>query len=249
VFSLLFTVMISKAAEPFHCECNGVWILVSDSAVECFTTSGPWLRLAIVGALIFALAAFVAPVLFFRQVRSGLEDQGSDENFKTKYGWLYARYDEQCWYWEFVVMGRKVIFVAAGLVPSAVLVWVIYTAGTLIALVLQIVMRPFARHESSNETSADFANIAERNNLVVQFITIAAGGAFVFGLDETSIAAKCLSICLIAINFATLVPVLRLMHSLLALHCTCYAALVQRCSCHRNSNNGSLNASLLGGAE
>ena len=72
MFSLLFTVMISKAAEPFHCERNGVWILVSDSAVECFTASGPWLRLAIVGALIFALAAFVAPVLFFLQVRSGL---------------------------------------------------------------------------------------------------------------------------------------------------------------------------------
>ena len=65
-------------------------------------------------------------------------------NFRLRYGWLYVRYDERFWYWEFVTMARKLAFVAIGLIPHKVAVWALYSSGTLLALASQLKLTPLA---------------------------------------------------------------------------------------------------------
>ena len=89
----------------------------------------------------------------------------------------------QCIYrfWEFVIMSRKAIFVAFGLLRDDRLVWTVYLGGTCMTLALQVKLEPF---------KCDGANQVERNFLLVQTVTLALGGAFTFGLDTTSHASR-----------------------------------------------------------
>jgi hypothetical protein len=66
------------------------------------------------------------------------------------------------------------------------------------------------RHESS----AGSSNIAESRNLLVQSVTVGLGGCFAFGLETTSGAAHAVGAIVVAINFFTLIPALKLVYVL-----------------------------------
>jgi hypothetical protein len=178
-------------------------------------------------------------------------------NFRVRYGWLYVRYDERFWYWEFVTMARKLAFVAIGLIPHKVAVWALYSSGTLLALASQLKLTPLAgrdyggrldsvwclsqyRRQWIQERAGGSANFAESFNLLVQTVTLGLGGFFAFDVvdekNEASVAAKVISVVLIGINLVTLIPALRLV----------YTAAKTRCC---KAEGGDANMALLGGSE
>jgi hypothetical protein len=150
--------------------------------------------------------------------------------FRVRYGWLYTRYDERFWYWEFVIMARKLTFVAIGLIPSQAVVWALYLSLTVLALVAQVVYRPLAgrdhgaklenieclsqyRRQRLQDLAGGSANVAESVNLLVQSITVGLGGFFALEIideKEDATAAKAISVVLIAINMCTLLPALQI---------------------------------------
>lgn len=240
LFSLLFTVMASKVAEPFHCQHgNDVrWTFRASVDVDCFDFGdSTWTQsfvLSLVAAMMFVLGAPAYMLHTIRANRASLGD-GSDEkrNFEARYGWMYLRYRANVWFWEFVVMARKVLFVGFGLLHDERLLWAVYLGGTTLAFALQVLCKPF-------ESAA--ANRVERNHLIVQVITVTLGGAFTFGLDKSSFLATIISVVLIVINFCMLWPVLVLTHDFIHDRCACYRAVIgtvcAKCAVVHSCNRG-----------
>ena len=283
IVSLAFTFAVSSAAEPFCCdrETNGTrWYMRSDASIPCVAYNGDtdeweqdmsdsqldeiknWFYLTTTSISLIASFSILVYFLFTKLYKADqAQVRGERGEFRIRYGWLYARYDEGFWYWEFIIMMRKLVFVAIAVLPQQQLVWVLYFLGTLTALAAQIHLRPFAdRDVDANEhmrvqrnprnwrewlagklrarillTSAGGpANLAESRNLLVQSVTVGLGGLFVFGIvDEAnpSTPGYAIGVFVVVINFLTLIPALRLV----------YGMLKQRC---RNANDAT--APLLG---
>jgi hypothetical protein len=230
VYSLLFTMMVSKIAEPIlSCSRSASSPLSSRyDNLSCFDwNDSTWTQLAVSSIACGALFVILWPWYLFFTIKAHrknnyTQDTDDDELFETRYGWLYIRYRSECWFWEFVVMTRKVLFVGIGLIRNEQLLCVMYLVATCLALALQAKLQPFKSKE---------ANHAETSFLLVQTITLALGGVFAFGLiDTSSLLAKLVSFVLILINFYTLYPLLKLAHGSLRNHSNTYHKATARCA-------------------
>ena len=251
LYSLLFTVMVSKVAEPFQCEDGSLGARGSigskEDDISCLDSGdSTWIQLVVSSSLAATIFVLLGPAYLLRTISANRSD--SDHHFETRYGWMYLKYRAEFWFWEFVVMARKVLFVGLGLLRDEKLLWAAYLGGTTLALALQVWCRPFDN---------DDANRVERSHLVVQVTTVALGGAFTFGLDQTSFLATIISLVLIVINFYMLWPVLVVAHGFFQQYSGCYRAVVvaigTKCTparCRRRRGSESMSSALLiGGSE
>lgn len=122
-----------------------------------------------------------------------------------KFGWILSRYNDQSWFWEFIIMGRKFLFAAIPvLLPSsrysAQIVWALYLLITLLAYSLQKHHQPFKQERRTSwggdvsdggrwrcgcgrrMRAADTMNATESSFLITQALTIGIGGLYIFGL-------------------------------------------------------------------
>jgi hypothetical protein len=74
-------------------------------------------------------------------------------------GWLFVRFRSSCWYWEFLILGRKAVL-------AVVVVWLgrsgwpalfLTFLATLIALILQLIYMPFREDYLTYHTEIDYA--------------------------------------------------------------------------------------------
>ena len=249
LYSLLFTVMVSKVAEPFQCEDGSLGARGSigskEDDISCLDSSdNTWIQLVVSSSLAATIFVLLGPAYLLRTISANRSD--SDQHFETRYGWMYLKYRAEFWFWEFIVMARKVLFVGLGLLRDEKLLWAAYLGGTTLALALQVWCRPFDNND---------ANRVERSHLVVQVTTVALGGAFTLGLDKTSFLATIISLVLIVINFYMLWPVLVVAHGFLQQYSGCYRAVVAigtKCTpagCRRRGSESMSSPLLIGGSE
>ena len=136
-------------------------------------------------------------------------------------------------------MTRKLAFVAIGAMPDQQLVWKLYISGTLLALVMQAILRPLAGADRTDRTdltdplwekvtwTGGSANLAESLNLLVQATTLGLGGLFLFGaVDEPATPwtdkrrlGLVVGVFVVVINFLTLIPALWLVCGMLKQRC------------------------------
>ena len=104
-FTLLFTMMVSKIAEPFlFCSRPASSPLSSRyDNLFCFDWhDSTWTQLAVSSAACGVLFVIVWPCYLFATIGAhhknhGTEDCDDDELFEMRYGWLYNRYRSECW--------------------------------------------------------------------------------------------------------------------------------------------------------
>jgi hypothetical protein len=208
VYSQLFTVMASKTIQPFCCErLEGILMVqIDNESIPCFTTSAQWLSLAATGSVLFIIFAIIMPLQIFR----GLQRLGQGtRSGNVRYMWFTRRFRSKFWYWEFVLLLRKLVFVILGTLPKgSFLLWAMYLLGTVTNLALQVSLEPFG-----SEDEPDYANKIERNNLLAQTATLCINGVMIFveqQLDHHPLVAHGLSVTVVTINFVTLWPIARI---------------------------------------
>lgn len=116
---------------------------------------GTMIAYGVIGLLLFLI---IIPGFFFVQIKKANTD-GSlwSPKFRAQLGPLFMRYRPNCWWYEFVVMGRKIILAAAAILcPGTVAIVVsMVVIGASIAVHLQT--KPFQAggHRISKSTADD----------------------------------------------------------------------------------------------
>jgi hypothetical protein len=102
-YSLLFTLMLSKIAEPFL-NCSTPSLLLPRSSSEyaelrCFDwENSTWNQLAASSMVCGTVFVIAWPAYMFCTIASHRDDRGNDgEVFQTRYGWMYIRYRPERW--------------------------------------------------------------------------------------------------------------------------------------------------------
>ena len=154
VFLISYTSIAAAAASPFDCE-GGV---VRDRpGVVCEAGSG-WEKQTTwtaIGAVALALCALV--IVGVAQILRGAHASGAlrnDEGTLRAFGGLYLRYSEECYFWEVVILVRKLLLTLVAKLLSG---WAqIASCAVLFAgsLALQLRCTPFDSH-ALNRLEAD----------------------------------------------------------------------------------------------
>ncbi|KNC46507.1 uncharacterized protein AMSG_02943 [Thecamonas trahens ATCC 50062] len=112
ILVLIYMPLCSAALSVFGCEQarDGRWILAADPARSCYTAS--WMGLAAVGGSAVGVYALGVPisVWYFLRNRRRVLDRAI---FSLRYAFLVARFESRWWWFEVVIMARKVGVVAA----------------------------------------------------------------------------------------------------------------------------------------
>eukprot|EP01065_Artemidia_motanka_P022256 TRINITY_DN26474_c0_g1_i1.p1 TRINITY_DN26474_c0_g1~~TRINITY_DN26474_c0_g1_i1.p1 ORF type:complete len:1550 (+),score=342.94 TRINITY_DN26474_c0_g1_i1:359-4651(+) len=142
---ICFTVLARQLTKPFVCVQyfdiyeGFVRVTRDDARVSC--ESSFWLFK--VALLFFFVYGIGFPVLFMLALRREKENLGT-QRCVTTYGFLYINYRKKHYYWESVILLRKVLVVLAVALPTTTYskafatTWVIF-----IALVLNLFFRPY----------------------------------------------------------------------------------------------------------
>lgn len=84
-------------------------VLQTDPTLECYT-SKHWVLLATSAFPSIILWGIAIPLLYFLTIRRNkMNDMLGDETFARKYGFIYQGYTRRFYWWEFIILGRKVV--------------------------------------------------------------------------------------------------------------------------------------------
>ena len=153
------------------------WYLAAEMDTECYTPShAMWVwGLALPALIVYSVGTPVlAATLIFRAHKArGL----SSESVRSRFGFLYTGYTEARYYWESVVMARKVGVIAASVFlasapPALAALGALFVVGA--ALAAHLVARPF------DESCASLHRL-ESASLTTAFLTFYGGLALYVG--------------------------------------------------------------------
>merc|ERR1711871_1846893 len=113
-----------------------------DTRIECWTDNHARWAFGVGGFMLiaYALGIPLGALLALHSIKGELA------KWRTTYGFLYASYTEPFWFWEMVVMLKKVAIVGSVVLlePVGVDIQTITAVSVIvIALVLQLLFRPF----------------------------------------------------------------------------------------------------------
>jgi hypothetical protein len=108
LISSLYTLLVAGAVSPFVCaEQFGSHVLLSSPSIKCF--KGEW-NTAAFFIYTFAIVYFVGYPVFvgitFWNNRRNLKD----DDFAKKFEHLIGSYKQECFYWELVMLGKRMSF-------------------------------------------------------------------------------------------------------------------------------------------
>ena len=98
---VLFRCMGLTAADPTHEE-SQLRYLIEDLNIECYTDSHNWWRLTLGSTMIVVYVIGIPFFAWFVLFRNR-----NNAKAQLKYNFLKAGYKESAWYWEILVMARK----------------------------------------------------------------------------------------------------------------------------------------------
>ncbi|KNC55742.1 uncharacterized protein AMSG_11139 [Thecamonas trahens ATCC 50062] len=112
VMVLLYLPLVDASFSVFGCGRDeaGRWYVAADPSRSCYNAA--WWGLFPIGLLgiaSYAVAVPVATVMLLRARRKALDEVA----YVLKYGFLVARFVDECWWYEAAIMGRKLAVVVA----------------------------------------------------------------------------------------------------------------------------------------
>ena len=144
------------------------WDAIAYSAQHITTMAfaGVCLALFTVGTPATALSVLV---YFFRR------DRLADNEIFTMFGFLYAGYKEEFFWWEAVVLFRKVAATVIALVPIGIELQALCAAGLLLVLImLQLILRPFKDERHNVLDCLSMGSIAVKQICALAYHHVAA---------------------------------------------------------------------------
>jgi hypothetical protein len=152
LISSLYTLLVAGAVSPFVCaEQFGSHVLLSSPSIKCF--KGEW-NTAAFFIYTFAIVYFVGYPVFvgitFWNNRRNLKD----DDFAKKFEHLIGSYKQECFYWELVMLGKRMSFAIVSQVapiygennvfPYFLVIFLLFCF-----IVLEYIFMPFKKHSTS----------------------------------------------------------------------------------------------------
>lgn len=114
IIVMLYVFINSKIVEPFDCQtqADGVTRMDMQPSIECTKYEGDYAPLFWGATVLFAGYGFLVPYfLFMNLYKAYKQKRMGNIDFIQKYGFLYMRYNREFFYWEIVVLGKKLMLV------------------------------------------------------------------------------------------------------------------------------------------
>jgi hypothetical protein len=141
--------------------------MYEDYDMECWKTKHlKWTLLLDIPSL-FCWGA-LAPFLAFRLLKKN-KNNLDDEAFKGPYGFLYLGYKNEKYYWEFIILYRKIIMIFISVFMAS------YNVDVQAICVLGVGFISYNLHISSNPFLEDDLNDLEKRSLMSATFTIYCG--------------------------------------------------------------------------
>lgn len=156
-----------------------VYYLEMDYEMQCWESSHlKWVFIVALPSLV--VWGFGIPMMAFFHIRKNLEKL-KDIEFKKAYGFLYDGYKIDRYFWEFVILYRKIImiFISVFLVT--------YSLATQALAVLAVSFGSYIIHIKSQPFIDNDLNEAEKRSLVVSSFTIYCGLYYISGGLSTGV--------------------------------------------------------------
>lgn len=110
---VIYPAIVREAFSLFACEWRGpgMWLLSADVGVECYSVKHSlWMTFVGIPAICL-FCGFLPLTAFIKLGRLKKAELLEDIAMVRKYGFLYRGYEEDYYYWEVIVTGRKVLIV------------------------------------------------------------------------------------------------------------------------------------------
>ncbi|KAJ6236681.1 repeat outer membrane protein [Anaeramoeba flamelloides] len=191
LLTLLYLILTLNVLKIFKCDKrdDGNYYLHASGDIKCF--SSDWYDLFII-SIIFSLIYIIGIPLLLIILLVHYSKRLNERQFDEKFGLLCCRYSKNYFYWEIVVMIRKLFFVIFQIYLTNAKIYqlILCIIVLFIALLLQFVYRPYLiiRHNFLEFvllfvseivlfsglifSSDDFTNVNDRNKLSVSIIVI-----------------------------------------------------------------------------
>ena len=122
-----------------------VVVLHPDPTLTCYSRKH-WTLLAVSGLPTLLLWGLVLPTIYFIQIKNTRQrNMLGDESFTKKYGFMYQGYTRNYYWWEFVILSRKLVLLLASvlLVQNIVVMSIALALTTFIFTLLQLKGTPY----------------------------------------------------------------------------------------------------------
>ena len=190
------TIML-EVINSFPCEHVGgtnTSFLKEDMSVDC--KSAQYKTYAAISAVYLIVYIFGMLVLIFVRLRHNYKAgklASPSHNAFVKYAFFFVGYWSHTYYWEAVIMVRKMGVVAFSVLPSSMLQLVFANVIIMFAYALNVQLLPFASH---------FINRIESFCLIALLATITLGFLFINAGSSTSTNTMWISVLVIVVNTA-----------------------------------------------
>ena len=163
-YFIVHPLQVLFAASLVECgEVNGRSYLEMDVEEECYTSR--WYRWQGVNATGFFLYTVLLPACLF--VTLSRRRQTGEDSPISAFSFILTGYTKRCWYWDFVIMVRKVLLIAASVFIERLLYRLFVTQWiVLLSLAMNLAVHPFEYKVHHN---------AENTVLVTLLITLNLG--------------------------------------------------------------------------
>mmetsp|Transcript_13951 Transcript_13951/g.18300 ORF Transcript_13951/g.18300 Transcript_13951/m.18300 type:complete len:1129 (+) Transcript_13951:344-3730(+) len=115
IIIVMYVLITAKAWEPLDCtdQPNGRRYMDADPSYECVSLSQTYYGLMeFFAGIMFVCYGFGIPIYLFRTLsHAKKKNKMGDMQFIQRYGWLYLRYNRDFYYWEIVMLVRKLFIV------------------------------------------------------------------------------------------------------------------------------------------
>ncbi|CAM9440421.1 unnamed protein product, partial [Chrysoparadoxa australica] len=121
IITLMFVFITAKAMEPLDCtiQDNGKSYMDADPSIECTYFQGTYGVLSTLAIFFFLFYGIGIPTYVFRVLTVAKhQNRMGDIRFIQRYGWLYLRYNRDYYWWELVVLARKLLLVLGTMLAS-----------------------------------------------------------------------------------------------------------------------------------
>uniref|UniRef100_A0A061S044 Metabotropic glutamate receptor 2/3 n=1 Tax=Tetraselmis sp. GSL018 TaxID=582737 RepID=A0A061S044_9CHLO len=111
--NVIYHTLTLKCLEVFRCEelPDGSSFLSRAPGVECGTAYHRiYMAMGVLGLVVYSVGIPLAFMVILEYGR--VHDLFSQERFSSRFGWLYLRYEKDWYFWELVIMARRVLLVA-----------------------------------------------------------------------------------------------------------------------------------------
>jgi hypothetical protein len=112
--TVFYVDITNKAAEPLDCTtyADGVDRLDEELSIICSANEVTYVLLVMASIFFFLFYGIGIPAfLTYTLVKAKRDSKINSQNFAQRYGWLYQRYNGDHYYWEIIVMLRKLLLV------------------------------------------------------------------------------------------------------------------------------------------